>query len=279
MSVLRPVAVVGSTNVDLIARSRRLPGPGETVGDATFERSPGGKGANQAVAASRLGAPTRIIGAVGDDPDGAWMLRVLADAGVGTADMVTTQGATGAALIVIDAEGENQIVVCPGANNAITLEGVSFTREEIVLAQLEIPSAIITRLATDVPGYLAINAAPARPLLASVIDRADLIVVNESEYALQPELRQAQCVAVTYGAGGAVILEQGRETARASSPKVAAVSTVGAGDAFCAALVIALGHGVAREQALRTACAVGAAAVTVAASQPRLDRLETYARQ
>ncbi|GAB3610705.1 ribokinase [Humibacter ginsengiterrae] len=270
------VAVVGSINVDLIAHAPRLPGPGETIGDASFIRMPGGKGANQAVAASRLGAATRIIGAVGDDDDGAWMLRVIGAAGVSTTDVSTTDGQTGVALIVVDAAAENQIVVCPGANSAITLDGTRFGVDEIVLTQLETPPAIVAALTTVVPGFLAVNAAPAGRLPATVIDRADLIVVNESEYQLQPELREGRSVAVTYGADGAILLEHGREVARASSPRVSPVSTVGAGDAFCAALTIALGSGMPSGQALQAACNVGSAAVTMAESQPELDLLERY---
>jgi ribokinase len=272
----RPLAVVGSINVDLTAVADRLPEPGETIGGGVFTRGPGGKGANQAAAASRLGAATRMVGAVGDDQDGAWMRRILVEAGVDTVDTATTAAATGVALIAVDAQGENQIVVCPGANATVSLDGVRFAPDELVLAQLEIPLEVIARLAMVVPGYLAVNAAPAQHLPAAVIARADLIIVNESEYALQPELRSARRVAVTHGADGAALLENGRETARVPSPKVHPVSTVGAGDAFCAALTLALGSGLPDEAALHTACAVGAAAVTFPESQPALQALDAY---
>jgi ribokinase len=272
----RPVAVVGSINVDLTAVAPRLPEPGETVGDGVFGRTAGGKGANQAAAASRLGAATRMIGAVGDDQDGEWMRRALAAAGVGTADIRVVPSTTGVALIAVDALGENQIVVCPGANGAVSLEGVRFADDELVLTQLEIPLETVAELAAMVPGYFAVNAAPARHLPPTVIDRADLIIVNESEFALQPELQQARRVAVTYGSDGAALLEHGRTTSRVPSPRVTPVNSVGAGDAFCAALATALGSGMPAEQALRTACAVGAAAVTFSESQPPLQSLGFY---
>lgn len=272
----RPVAVVGSINVDLTAVAHRLPGPGETVVGGVFSRLPGGKGANQAAAAARLGAPTRMIGAVGNDSDGAWMREVLGEAGVDTADVSTASAATGVALIVVDEDAENQIVVCAGANDHVALDGVRFGPDELVLAQLEIPLPIIERLAEVVPGYLAVNAAPAMHLPAAVIERANLIIVNETEYELQPELAAARRVAVTYGKDGAALREHGVEVARVPAPVTVPVNSVGAGDAFCAALTIALGAGMSAVPALQAACAVGADAVMFPESQPPLRALEAY---
>ncbi len=272
---LGSLTVVGSINVDLTASVTRLPGAGETVLGGTLTRLPGGKGANQATAAARLGARVRMIGAVGDDGDGQWMLQTLRDAGVDTADVWLGAAMTGTALITVDAAGENQIVVCPGANADVSLEGVSFADDEAVLAQLEIPFEVVERLA-GTAGFLAINAAPARPLTEELVRRADLIIVNETEFALLPELADARLVAVTYGAQGAALRRNGREVARASAPRVEVVSSVGAGDAFCAAITLALHAGWPDDGALRAACAVGADAVTYAAAQPPLRPLVAY---
>lgn len=273
---LGPLAVVGSINVDVTASVDRLPGAGETVLGGTLQRLPGGKGANQAVAAARLGARVRMVGAVGDDADGQWMLQGLRDAGVDTGQVWLGDAPTGTALITIDAHGENQIVVCPGANSDVAVDGVVFTADEAVLAQLEIPFDVIEALVASVPGFLALNAAPARPLTPAVIDRADLIIVNETEFALIPELAQARLVAVTYGSDGAALRADGREIARATPPAVRAVSSVGAGDAFSAAITLALHADWPPADALRAACAVGADAVTHPAAQPPLRRLTDY---
>ncbi|KAA9108401.1 ribokinase [Microbacterium rhizomatis] len=272
---LGSLVVVGSINVDLTASVARLPGAGETVLGGTLERLPGGKGANQAAAASRLGGAVRMVGAVGDDADGQWMLQSLRDAGVDTADVWLGATATGTALITVDAAGENQIVVCPGANADVSLDGVRFAPDDAVLAQLEIPFEVVAQL-VDAPGYLAINAAPARPLTEALVHRADLIIVNETEFALLPELESAQLVAVTYGGDGAALRRHGREVARVAAPRVEVVSSVGAGDAFCAAITLALHAGWDDHDALRAACAVGADAVTHAAAQPPLRALHSY---
>ena len=135
---------------------------------------------------------------------------------------------------------------------------------------------MISALAAAAPGYFAVNAAPALDLPAAVVERADLIIVNETEYALLPALRTARRVAVTYGGDGAKLFEHGELVAQAPAVKTSVVNSVGAGDAFCAALTIALASGVDAQRALSGACAVGAAAVADPRSQPRLARLEQY---
>jgi len=271
-----PLTVVGSINVDLTARADRLPQAGETVGGGRLVREAGGKGANQAAAAARLGARVRMIGAVGPDADGTWMRAELDAAGVDTAGIQTGDEPTGVALIVVDREGENQIAVCEGANGQVDLDGVVFGADEAVLAQLEISMDLVVALAEQVPGYLAVNAAPARDLPEVVRERADLIIVNETEYALIPALRTAKRVAVTYGADGARLFESGVEVASAPAVKTTVENTVGAGDAFCAALTIGLASGVPAADALAAACAVGAAAVADPRSQPVLSAYDTY---
>ncbi|MGO2036548.1 MAG: ribokinase [Brevibacterium sp.] len=269
------LAVVGSINADITATTRRLPAAGETVGGGRLLHSPGGKGANQATAAARLGARTRMIGAVGRDASGEAMLRALDRAGVDRSDVAEVDVETGTALIMVDAAGENQIAVCEGANAHVSLDGIDFGADEAVLTQLEISLDLISELARRVPGYLVINAAPAIELPAEVVQRADLIIVNETEYSLLPQLREAKCVAVTYGSRGSALLERGQQIAFAEALPRTPVSTVGAGDAFCAALTIALRSGLSPERSLRAANAVGAAAVMDAAAQPHFDTLET----
>lgn len=271
-----PLTVVGSINVDLTARAQRLPQAGETVGGGRLVREAGGKGANQAAAAARLGARTRMIGAVGADADGTWMRDELDAAGVDTAAVQVSDQPTGVALIVVDREGENQIAVCEGANHDITLDGTTFADGEAVLAQLEIPMDLVVALAARARGYFVVNAAPAMELPDAVIARADLIIVNETEYALIPALRTAKRVAVTYGGEGARLFEVGVEVAAAPAVKTTVENTVGAGDAFCAALTIGLASGVEPRRALAAACAVGAAAVADPRSQPLLQPYESY---
>lgn len=270
------LAVVGSINIDVTATSRRLPRDGETVSGGVLTRSAGGKGANQAAAAARLGARTRMIGAVGDDADGTAMLDSLQQAGVDINGVTTSAEATGTAVIMVDAAGENQISVCDGANAAVTIDGVDFGSDEIVLAQLEIPMTTVIAAAHRCRGFFALNAAPAVRLPQELIDRADLIIVNESEFTLNPDLREAPLVAVTYGAKGAEILHHGAQTAFAPGLSTEVVSTVGAGDAFCAALTIALCSGASHAEALHTANAVGAAVVADAQAQPQLKPITAY---
>lgn len=272
------LTVVGSINADITARTDRLPTPGETVGGGQLLRSPGGKGANQAAAAARLGARTRMVGAVGDDAEGRAMLQALRDAGVHTDTIAEVDCETGTALIMVDAHGENQIAVCEGANARVGLEGVEFAEDEAVLTQLEIPLDLITELARRVRGYFVINAAPALPLPAEVVDRADLIIVNESEYALLPQLQTASLVAVTSGAKGSTLVSRGEQIAFAPALPTDPVNTVGAGDAFCAALTIALRSGTGPEESLHAANAVGAEAVADPSAQPRFHHLDTYLR-
>lgn len=272
------LVVVGSINVDLTATVQRLPRAGETVAGGQLRRDVGGKGANQAVAASRLGARVRMVGAVGDDADGRWALETIRGAGVDVQGVRTTRAATGTALIAVDAAGENQIVVCGGANAEVDAGRLVVEATEAVLMQLELSLDLVGDVAAQAPGFVALNAAPAQPLPDALIERVDLFIVNESEYAAMPELRAARRVAVTFGAEGAAMLVGGEESARvpaASVPDV--VSSVGAGDAFSAALTLAVVAGMPDEEALRTACAVGAAAVAHPGAQPPLARLESYA--
>ena len=250
------LTVVGSINLDLVARVERLPRPGETISGTTFERFPGGKGANQAVAAARLGAQVRMAGAVGTDPLADEALIGLRGAGVEL--QLDRAGTTGIALIVVGADGENQIVVIPGANAAV--RPVSPTGA--VLCQLEVANEVVLSAARDAT-FFALNAAPARP-----IDLVpDLLIVNRLEHEV---VSRGRLVAVTYGPDGAALFEDGVEIARATPPAVDAVDGTAAGDAFAACLVVSLLEQRPRDEALRRACAAGALAASRLGAQPSL---------
>jgi ribokinase len=250
------LTVVGSINLDLVARVARLPRPGETLTAADYGRFPGGKGANQAVAAARLGAAVRLVGAVGDDSLADEALAEVRRAEI--ALELERAGATGIALIVVDAQGDNQIVVVAGANARLTPRAVAGA----VLCQLEVPDAVVVEAARTA-AFFALNAAPAR----AVDVEPDLLVVNALEYEV---MSQGRLVAVTYGADGAALLRDGREIARASPPPVEAVDGTAAGDAFTACLVVSLLERRGPEEALRRACAAGALAASRLGAQPSL---------
>jgi ribokinase len=262
------LVVVGSVNLDLVATVERLPRPGETVTDARFDRIPGGKGANQAVAAARLGAEVTLVGCVGDDSFAAEALAGLEEARVALDRLKVVAGTTGVALITVDAGGENEIVVAPGANGALLPEDVSIPETDGVLVQLEIPLATATAAIERGEGLVCLNAAPARALPPELVDRCDLVVVNR--YELDELGGSPRLVALTLGAEGAVLLEHGREIARARPPSVEAVDGTAAGDAFTACLVVSLLEGRDRETALRRACIAGALAASRFGAQTSL---------
>ena len=266
---MRPrVTVVGSVNLDLVARCERLPRPGETVTDAVFERIPGGKGANQAVAAARLGAPVSLIGCVGDDDFAREALAGLREAGVDLSAIRIVDGATGVAVILVDSAGENQIVVAPGANARLAAEDVDVDPEApITLCQLEIPMEAVIA-ASEQSSFFCLNAAPARPL-PDELGVVDLLIVNRYEHEVVGNAR-ANLVAVTHGSEGAVLLSDGDEIARAVPPAVQAVDGTAAGDAFCAELALSLCEERAATEALQRACAAGAIAASRFGAQPSL---------
>ena len=251
------LTVVGSINLDLVASAERLPRPGETVTGATFARHPGGKGANQAVAAARLGARVRMVGAVGEDPTALDAIAGLREAEVDL-DLQRSAEPTGIALITVDAEGETTIVVAPGANRRLEARPV----EGAVLCQLEIPDEPVLAAARDA-SFFCLNAAPAKPIDVE----PDLLVVNRYEHEVNSRGKR---VALTLGAEGAVLLENGEEVARAEPPLVAAVDGTAAGDAFTACLVVSHLEGRGWDEALRRACAAGAIAASRPGAQPSL---------
>jgi ribokinase len=263
------IAVVGSINLDLVARCERLPEPGETIQATTFERVPGGKGANQAVAAARLGAAVRMIGCVGNDDFAEEALAGLLAAGV-ELDIRKVNAPTGVALVVVDESGETQITVVPGANAALEPDHVHVENGEAVLCQLEVPVEAVAAAAERCEGFFCLNAAPARPVPAAVLRRADAVVVNRHEAGGLDPVACDGLMVVTEGAEGAVLLERGQEVARARPPCILAVDGTAAGDAFCAALVVSFLEGRARDEALRRACIAGALAASRPGAQPSL---------
>jgi ribokinase len=267
------IVVVGSVNLDLVAAGAPLPKAGETVTGATFARHPGGKGANQALAARRLGANVKLVARVGRDAMADDALALLRAGGVDLSGVnIDEAAATGVALIAVDANGENQITVAPGANATLTPARLVLPEGDAVICQLELPLDTVARVAREGAGFFCINLAPAAIVDDAVIARADLIVVNEGEAAFYGAAldRAPGLVAVTQGGRGAVLLSGGREMARAQAPNVAVVDTTGAGDTFVAALVVALLEGQAPESALAFACAAGACAVMTAGAQSSL---------
>jgi ribokinase len=259
---LKPrVVVVGSINLDLVVRVERLPRPGETVGDGTFARVPGGKGANQAVACARLGAEVTMIGAVGRDPFGDEALTGLRESGVAL-ELAESEAPTGVAVIQVDGAGETTISVAPGANATLRLD--ELPPHDAVLCQLEVPDGAVDAAWEACAGLFCLNAAPARPIDVD----PDLTVVNRHE--LDVLVRRDGLVALTLGAEGAVLLEDETEIARAEPPPVEAVDGTAAGDAFTACLLVSLLEGRADDEALRRACAAGALAASRFGAQPSL---------
>ncbi|UQX00707.1 ribokinase [Streptomyces sp. RerS4] len=273
------IAVLGSTNMDLVAYVPKAPRLGETVTGREFRTVPGGKGANQAVAAARLGAEVVMIGAVGADGFGSRLRAALGAAGVETAALRTVEGASGTAHITVDDEGANSIIVIPGANAHVTgLEPGDESRIgacDSLLLQLELPLEAVLAGARAARAHgvrTILTPAPARPLPAELLADVDLLVPNEHEaaaltgltdprQAAEALLREVPEVVVTLGAAGVLYAARGREPLTVPARRVRAVDTTAAGDTFVGALAVALGEGRAVPDAL--AWASYAAALSV----------------
>ena len=267
------IAIVGSVNLDLVASVKKLPAPGETVTDATLDRFPGGKGANQALAARRLGADVCLIACVGNDASADEALALLREGGVDLSVVrVESDTATGTALIAVDPAGENHIVVAPGANRRLTLEPDDVPSADAMICQLEVPTEAVATAAKNFAGLFCINLAPARHVDVTVLQRADVIVVNEIEAAWYGDSLSASSgmIVTTVGAAGATITKDGEDIAVAKPPRVDVLDTTAAGDTFTAALTVALVEGRSPQDALEFACAAGAAACTKLGAQPSL---------
>jgi ribokinase len=263
------VTVVGSANIDLVATGPTLPQPGETVLGHGFATVPGGKGANQAVAAARAGGSVWFVGAVGDDAFAAQLRANLVEAGVDVSRLRTVPGPSGVALIAVDDAAENQIVVAPGANASVTgltePDRAAIAAADVLLCQLEIPLPAVVEAAAAA-SFVILNAAPVRPLPAELLDAVDLLVVNESEAAGLVEggapeelLALVPRVVVTLGAAGAAYADRAGTRLAVPAPRIEPVDTTAAGDAFCGALAVAWAERRPVDEALRWACAAGAA--------------------
>lgn len=287
------ILVVGSLNMDLVLQVEHLPTPGETVLGGAYEAFPGGKGANQAVAAARLGGQVRMVGRVGEDAFGRALKAGLKREGVDVGGVLPTLGPSGVAFILVDPKGQNQIAVAPGANGRLLpqdLTEAAFQGIQVVLLQLEIPLETALRalsLGRAAGARTLLNAAPARPLPPEAWAQTDLLLVNEGEgaallgadpprtpeeaLALARRLRaQGPGVVLTLGAQGVVWALEGEGHLPAFP--VQAVDTTAAGDAFAGALAVALDEGWPWAEALRFACAAGALAAARTGAQPSLPR-------
>ena len=269
------VLVLGSLNVDLVTRVERHPRPGETVLGEGLQQVAGGKGANQAVAAAAAGGRVAMVGCVGDDAGGAAYRRRLERLGVDVTGIRVCEGvATGHAIVTVAEDGENSIVVVPGANDLLDEREAGAVDElgpgDVLLVQLEVPRAVVctaVRRAAGLGARVVLNTAPYATLPGDVVALADPVVANEHEMAALAEAgAEPRSLLVTFGANGA-----SWDGVTAPAHAVAAadvVDTTGAGDAFCGALAAALARGDERAQALEAALAAGAAAVRHPGAQP-----------
>jgi ribokinase len=284
------IVVVGSLNMDLVVRAPRHPQVGETIIGSDFGTYPGGKGANQAVAAARLGGAVKMIGRVGQDDFGRALLHNVSDNGVdATFILRDPQSATGVALITVDDAGENTIVVASGANAMLTPDDVAraesaFKGAAVLVLQLEIPLPTISRaieLAQPYGVQVILNPAPAQKLDARLLSGVEYLIPNQTELALLAGLQHLdEAVAVlqrwgvpnlivTLGEQGVLIAEGGRQTRLPAHP-VEVVDTTAAGDAFVGAFAVALTQGLSTQESAAWGNAAGALAVTRPGAQPSL---------
>lgn len=289
------VVVVGSLNLDVVVRTPRHPRPGETVLGHGHAEHPGGKGANQAVAAARLGAPTAMLGRVGDDAAGGRLRASLADAGVDLAALHTTSGMrTGAAFITVDDGGENTIVVSSGANAHLSADDVDRHRDlvaaaDVCLMQLEVADEVVVTAARAAGGRVVLNPAPARALPAGLLEDIDVLVPNEGELARLAGVDTAPSdldhlaalarslavptVVVTLGSRGALVVGADRHDL-VPAPEVDVVDTTAGGDTFCGALAAALVRGDDVVTATRRSVAAAALSVQRDGAQPSIPTLD-----
>lgn len=285
------ITIIGSINFDLIARSPKLPEPGETLTGREFGTAAGGKGANQALAAARAGAAVRMVGAVGDDAFAAQAVALLRADGVDLSRVATRGAATGIALITVEDSGENTIIVIPGANGLITEDDVNAADLDggYLLLQMEIPlpaleKAIAVSEASETTCIL--NIAPWRDDAANLLPRADIIIANETEFdlaSIQLELSGAdrqekmidfaehygRTLIVTLGAQG-VMVATPEEHYRLPALPITPVDTVGAGDTFCGYLAAGLDSGLSLREACERAAKAASLACLKTGAQPSI---------
>ncbi|WP_430333196.1 ribokinase [Rhodococcus sp. ACT016] len=263
------VVVVGSINMDLVASSPRLPAPGETILGTSFTTTPGGKGANQAIAAAKAGADVAFVGAVGDDTFALDLRQALVEAEVDAEGLREVSGASGIAVITVDGDGQNSIVVVAGANDRVTAltddELRAVADADVLLCQLEIPLDTVTAAAHHAARSdttVVLNPSPAQTLPPELLESVDVLIVNETEEGQlgADALAAVPHVVTTLGAAGARYRGPDGDRLTVDSPIVDAVDTTGAGDAFAGALASAWSRG--PRDALTFACAAGALTAT-----------------
>ena len=292
------IVVVGSLNVDLVAFADRLPDPGETLAGTRFLQGFGGKGANQAVMAARFGTAVAFVGAVGDDPNGHATLENLRRESIDASDVATVDATTGVASIWVDASGMNRIVIVEGANGRVdparAARAVDRVRPAVVVGQFEVPQPVTVAAfeAARASGATTIlNPAPGAPIQPDLLARTDWIVPNETEFVAiggrpfaggdaEPAIRALAerlgiGLIVTLGERGAIIRTPDGRMSAISSPRVRAVDTTGAGDAFVGAFAAGLALGRDPEAAARLGCLTASDSVTRAGTQasfPAVDQ-------
>jgi ribokinase len=292
------IVVIGSANVDLVSSVTSLPRPGETVLASAYAEFPGGKGANQAIAAARLGRQIAFVGRVGDDPPAEVVRDALAGEGVDIRRLQTTPGvATGRAFIAVDARAENSIVVVPGANAALTPEDVRSQHEivahaAVVVAQLEVPREAVLEAASSTEGRFILNPAPAVPLEPELLALVDVLVVNEGEFTtvtgaavpheflalaeILAALPLPPAVVITLGGRGAAVWQDGALSI-VPAPTVDVVDTTGAGDTFVGALADGIVRGLPLPEAARwavVAASISTRSVGATGGMPRREQVE-----
>ena len=290
------VLVVGSLNADLVVKSPRFPQPGETISGEDLHIIPGGKGANQAVAAARQGVQTAMLGRVGSDSFAPFLVDNLKSNQVDTSHVTVDSSATGTAIIVVDANGQNSIVLSPGANGNVSpvdVDSASFSNSKLLLLQLEIPTPTVLHAAQKARANgltVILNPAPAKALPAELISSVDILIPNESELSLLTGLpvndvssaekaakeilkQGVKTVIVTLGSKGALLVTDTQVT-QVDTYKVNVVDTTAAGDAFIGGFASAMLSGKALEDSVRYGCACGALATTKFGAQPSLPTKE-----
>lgn len=275
------VVVVGSANLDLVARTTRLPKPGETVTGSHFFEACGGKGVNQAIAAARAGAKTAFIGALGNDHAGETLLTALKNDHVDISAVRRVSAPTGRALIGVGDDGENLIIVIPGANHAITVDDLEknsalISQAKVLLCQLEVKLDVVQR-AFEIAGSSTVrilNPAPAQILSRELLSKVDVIIPNEHEVELlggsaKLLTQGVKSVVVTLGAKGAMLVDATGAT-QVDPLKVTSIDSTGAGDAFCGMLAACLAAGRSMGDSLRAAVISGALATQIEGAVPSL---------
>lgn len=272
------VCVVGSANLDIVVPVPHHPIAGETVLGGDHARISGGKGANQAVAAARLGRSVTFVGCVGNDPAGAELRSALVSDDIDVSLLRTVDGPSGIALIAVGPDGDNSIVVSPGANAALDEDdieraAVALQVAKVTLLQLEVPIEAVTEAAEAAGGLVLLNPAPAQALTSRLLESVDVLIPNETELALlaggpvaatfdeivdQARLLPAARTVVTLGAQGALLVDE-TEVHHQAAPSVKAIDTTAAGDSFCGALADVLAEGGSLTDAMAWGVMVGAA--------------------